>query len=152
MPAGVYKRTYTTLKQYIERRTVAHPNGCLVWAGSRTKLGYGTANWRNGSTAVRTTAHRAAYVAFVGPIPEGLEIDHKCKNTLCVNPAHLEAVTHYENVQRSAVAGKSACKYGHPFDDQNTVLKKNGTKRCKKCNARRQRELRQQHRNQRGPK
>jgi hypothetical protein len=142
MPAGIYERRYTSLREYLETRSSQQADGCVVWTGPKTWGGYGTAKWRNKTSRIATTAHRAAYMAFVGPIPDGQEIDHRCKNRLCINVAHLEAVSHYENVQRSSVAGKTHCKYWHTFDAHNTILKSNGTKRCRKCNARRQRELR----------
>jgi hypothetical protein len=142
MPAGIYARKYTTIEEYLTKRSKRHESGCIIWVGSKTWGGYGTAKWRDQNTIVATTAHRAAYQAFVGPIPDGLEIDHKCKNRLCINPDHLEAVTHYENVQRSSVAGRTHCKYGHLFDRMNTFIKSNGMKSCRACNARRQRELR----------
>jgi hypothetical protein len=66
--------------------------GCWLWNGKRNHLGYGIFSERR--------AHRVVYEHFVGPIGEGLELDHKCRVTSCVNPAHLEPVTHKENVRR----------------------------------------------------
>jgi hypothetical protein len=69
---------------------------CWLWRGAVGTRGYGV--WWHGRRLVRP--HVFAYVLFVGPIPEGLEIDHVCGNKLCVNPLHLEAVSHSENMLR----------------------------------------------------
>jgi hypothetical protein len=71
---------------------------CHLWtAGTIGRPGYGGFMMRSG---YKTTAHRAAYLIYVGPIADGLDVDHLCRVRLCVNPAHLEAVTHLENVRR----------------------------------------------------
>jgi hypothetical protein len=80
------------------------------------------------------SAHRWAYEAFVGPIPEGLEIDHLCRNRACVNPAHLDPVTHQENMSRGKAARMTHCHKGHPFDEANTRMEAYGSRRCKECN------------------
>jgi hypothetical protein len=79
------------------------PEGCWVWTGTNSghKKPYGNIRVHNSEgSPVRVKAHRWAYEQFVGPIPEGLTIDHLCRNTLCVNPEHLEPVTHAENCRR----------------------------------------------------
>jgi hypothetical protein len=88
---------------------------CWNWTAALSD-GYGLF-WWNGSTVA---AHRLAYVALVGPIPDGLELDHKCRNRACVNPAHLRIITHQGNVLAgknfSAVnAAKRRCGKGHEF-------------------------------------
>ena len=80
--------------------------------------------------------HRLSYESFVGPIPDGLVIDHLCRNTICINPKHLEAVTNKENILRgvswSAVnARKTHCKRGHPYILRNT--KKGFWRDCNVC-------------------
>lgn len=76
--------------------------GCWPWLGTKSRLGYGTAATK---VAGRTNqAHRVVYEALVGPIPTGLELDHLCRNTSCVNPSHLEPVTHAENMRRMGLA------------------------------------------------
>ena len=72
------------------------PNGCWVWLASLGSTGYGQFE----VDYKPLKAHRFAYILLVGPIPDGLELDHLCRNRPCVNPDHLEAVSHADNVQR----------------------------------------------------
>ncbi len=83
-------------------------------------------------------AHRWIYQYMVGEIPEGWTIDHLCRNTSCVNPDHLEAVTHKENVLRgfgptALNARKTHCKNGHLLDGDNLKVEDYGSRRCKLC-------------------
>lgn len=84
-------------------------------------------------------AHRYAYELLVGPIPEGLHIDHLCRVRLCVNPAHLEAVTCHENNRRSTSptavnAKKTHCPRGHEYTEENTYFAPpDGRRMCKPC-------------------
>jgi hypothetical protein len=65
-------------------------------------------------------------------IKPGLEIDHLCAVAACVNPAHLEEVTHSENLKRY-VASKTHCPHGHPYDAENTYYDANAWRRCREC-------------------
>lgn len=111
-------------------------NGCWIWNGS-TRRGYGQFSFEH---TINTAAHRFAYEQLVGPIPEGLTIDHLCKNRLCVNPTHLEVVTRGENTLRgdspfSINARKTHCPKGHPLTEDNlcrSVLKI-GKRSCRTC-------------------
>lgn len=114
---------------------------CWLWTGSLNNRGYGQVAGPDGRLLL---AHRAVYELFVGPIPEGLTIDHLCRVRACCNPAHLEPVTHAENVLRglspSAVhASATHCPQGHPYDDENTHLSREGWRSCKECNRSRAR-------------
>ncbi|WP_275463353.1 HNH endonuclease signature motif containing protein [Streptomyces noursei] len=110
------------------------PGSCHLWTGATNERGYG-AVWINGRTV---KAHRYAYEQANGPIPAGLEIDHRCRRRECVNPDHLDAVTHRVNILRSTnhVARRAAvthCPAGHPYDQANTIRAKNGTRKCRAC-------------------
>src|SRR5690349_20028702 len=75
------------------------PRGCIEWTGTRNTKGYGRIA-RGGVNGRFLMAHRVAYELARGPIPEGLQLDHLCRNRLCCNPDHLEPVTRQENVAR----------------------------------------------------
>ncbi len=78
--------------------------GCWNWQGSKDKLGYGKTRYEGR----RTQAHVMFYEQTYGPVPEGLELDHLCRNHSCVNPDHVEPVTHQENLRRGVAARKLA--------------------------------------------
>ena len=106
------------------------PEECWLWTGGHDSNGY--------SSFGDTRGHRFAYELVVGPIPEGMVIDHLCRNPGCVNPAHLEPVTNAENIRRSPILGKKMkerrthCAQGHPFDEENT--KQTAVQRiCRTC-------------------
>lgn len=113
-------------------RTAVLADGCWAWRGVRNSNGYGLFRIDGRSFPV----HRAAYELLVGPIPSGLEIDHLCFRRDCVNPAHLEPVTHAENTRRgrhNQNHGKPACHRGHPFDEANTYTDARGNRACRRC-------------------
>lgn len=127
-------------------------SGCWLWTACVDEHGYG----RIRMTALRpdippsTRAHRLAYLVLVGDVPDGMELDHRvCRTPCCVNPAHLEPVTHRVNILRgNGMAGRHArashCKLGHTFDDANTMWMRDGrtgrmTRRCRRCRADKQR-------------
>lgn len=113
-------------------------DGCWPWGGGKSGGGYGSfaVDSRDGERgATNVKAHRWSYEHFVGPVPDGLELDHLCRNRGCVNPAHLEPVTHLENVRRGSRCGTrlTHCKRGHEFTPENTYTRKDGARICRSC-------------------
>ena len=108
-------------------------DSCWLWTGAITG-GYGS--FWIGTGTVR--AHRFSYEHLVGPIPDGLVLDHLCRVTKCVNPAHLEPVTTAENVRRGDAPQylnhdpKVLCKRGHRLDET-AYIRRNGARVCHEC-------------------
>jgi hypothetical protein len=110
--------------------------GCWLWLGAVKRNGYGGLR----HDGVNLYAHRVSYECHRGPIPIGLELDHLCRVRHCINPDHLEPVTHSQNVRRgtagSAVAVlqrmKTHCPAGHPYDEANTYQYKQ-KRQCRAC-------------------
>jgi hypothetical protein len=129
------------------RRRVVEDGTCLVYPTSQNKAGYAAMN-TGGGRGQTVSVHRWAYEHFVGPIPEGLEIDHLCRNTACCLPSHMEPVTHAENMARRVAQThwsrrKTHCKWGHEFTSENTLLLPGNRRVCRECAARRTREYKQ---------
>lgn len=107
---------------------------CTVWIGSTNNRGYGIVS----VGGVLQLAHRVAWEAEHGPIPDGLVIDHKCRVRNCVNPDHLEPVTQAENNRRGKAARSlgvgDTCTKGHRMATQDDVYyRRNGTTECREC-------------------
>jgi hypothetical protein len=109
-----------TTEEKLQRNHVVDGD-CWRWTGAHTPQGYGQLNVEGKLVAV----HRLAYEAWVTQIPDGLEIDHLCRVRDCINPAHLEPVTHAENLRRATEA-RTACKNGHPFAGENVRITTRG--------------------------
>lgn len=115
-------------------QTVQVSTPCLVWTGGTTGTGeYGTFTHRVGDEVRTQLAHRWAYEHFIGPIPEGMTVDHLCMVTRCVNTEHMELVTLAENLRRRH-AKKTHCKRGHEWTEENTKPIKGG-RTCRLCIA-----------------
>lgn len=118
------------------RVTVAK-SGCWLWTGALASNGYGSV----GYAARIHSAHGLAYRLLVGDVPDGLQLDHLCRERRCCNPVHLEPVTPAENMRR-ARALITACPKGHVYDEANTRIR-NGQRSCKECDRERTRRWRQ---------
>jgi len=125
----------------ITRRLVRTGNGCWIWIG-RTERGYGRVNYRGS----RIRVHRLVYEHMVGPIPEGLTLDHLCRVRACANPEHLEPVDPVTNAGRgnsppALNSRKTHCVRGHPLTGEHLTNHPDGRRRCKTCtnNGRRDR-------------
>lgn len=131
--------TFEGLPERIRRR-IERTETCWLWRGQINPAGYGRI-WGIGR---RENAHRFVWMLMRGPIPAGLEIDHLCRVRNCVNPDHLEVVTHRENSLRSPIsasgmaARKTHCPQGHPYNEANTMIVV-GFRRCRICWRARQR-------------
>jgi hypothetical protein len=123
-------------------KKVRQDGECWTWTACLNKFGYG---WFNSCGEVTTQfAHRIAWIELRGPIPEGLELDHLCRNRACVNPDHLEPVPHGENVRRGDLSeaarkwngDKAECLRGHPLNDEaNAYVDARGRRNCRACAA-----------------
>jgi hypothetical protein len=108
-------------------------DSCWLWTGALHDLGYA----RFSVGGLRVYVHRYSYELANGQIPEGLTIDHLCRVRHCVNPDHLEAVTHRENLRRSPIqpttvnARKTRCPYGHLYSGRD----KRGWRECRTCRS-----------------
>lgn len=136
-------RKYPPLAERLWAGALADGTGCWVWRRGLNDSGYG---WIKSGGRTRR-AHRVAYELVKGPIPDGLEIDHLCRVRACINPDHLEAVTHRENQLRGKTVGaanarKTHCLRGHPYDATNTYRPPSGGRHCRGCLNRRARQKR----------
>ena len=120
------------LNELIEDRSIPEPNtGCWIWLRGVNSNGYGSISYKGKPYG----AHRASYMAYFGDDPEGLDIHHKCNNRLCVNPDHLDAVTHSENIcEQKPRKRKTVCKNGHSLTGDN-LYEWNGNRGCKTCRS-----------------
>jgi hypothetical protein len=120
------------IRDRIMEKVEIDANGCWLWTGTIDTRGYGTISYIH---AGRRTwnVYRLAYELLRGPIPEGLELDHLCRNRACLNPEHLEPVTHEENMRRSAPAQRTHCKRGHEYTPENTEYGAKGWRNCRTC-------------------
>ena len=118
----------------IQRLIVIDSEGCWVWQGKQNSNGYGLHQRGPGHTA--RVIHRILWEHHTRQhVPEGMQLDHLCRNRLCCNPDHFEAVTPSENTRRQdhAERRKTACPKGHPYDEENTRITPSGKRVCRQC-------------------
>ncbi|MEV4521473.1 HNH endonuclease [Micromonospora tulbaghiae] len=134
-----------TFRVRLLEKTQLDRSGCWLWTAAKNAYGYGVI----GLTGQHRTvlAHRATYEMFVGPIPDGHDLDHLCRVRHCVSPAHLEPVTRRINLLRGAGetarnAAKTHCPKGHPYSGANLIVRKSGQRYCRTCHNSRKRAAR----------
>lgn len=111
-------------------------SNCWIWFAAKGR-GYGVISYHGKDRC----AHKIAYELTYGKVRRGLELDHLCKQSLCVNPEHLEPVTHSENCKRGRHAevcrARGAlithCPKGHSYSGENLYVKPNGRRECRQC-------------------
>jgi hypothetical protein len=139
---GTTKPRKPTLRERLLAGLVIDPSGCLLWTGRIDRNGYGRID-----APTPRLVHILMWEMFEGPVPDGLELDHVkargCVNRHCASIAHLEPVTHRENVLRGDTivarnAAKTECDNGHPFDLFNTYYDR-GRRGCLTCRRARDR-------------
>lgn len=151
------------LRERFPGKVEASDSGCLLWSGAKLRSGYGVIKV-GGRAGKNVTVHRIAYIAAKGEVPEGLVIDHLCRMRHCVNPDHLEAVTHRENCLRGTGSPaqnfkKKICKNGHELTEGNTYIQttyKFPRRSCRTCRRASQaayelRKRQSKYQDQRGP-
>ena len=130
----------TDIERFMSKMpALVNENECWIWGGAKTN-GYGrfTVDGR------LLMAYRWFYEYTIGPIPDGLVIDHLCNNPPCVNTRHLKPCTQRENVLRSEsltakLATRTHCPAGHSYDSENTYTSKTGARACRECSRTRTR-------------
>ena len=127
-------------EERIFSRVTRIANGCWEWQGMVSDRGY--ALMKIGGKEVKV--HQVAYRLFIGEIPAGLELHHRCENKRCVNPEHLDLLSRLEHLEMHPNnvtllnRAKTHCEHGHAFTPGNTILRRNGGRDCRECNRQRQ--------------
>jgi hypothetical protein len=128
--------TFPPVLDRLDAKTVVTAGGCWTYTGAITTSGYGQIWWQRKNNL----AHRVSYLLRVGPVPDGMQLDHLCRNKRCVNPAHLEPVTARENTARNPMnaatyqLSKTHCPRGHAYDEANTRRwPGTGYRKCRTC-------------------
>ena len=135
------------LEPRIKRVDAGHTSPCWLWQLATNAKGYARSRLpsRFNPAGRALFIHRVSYERAIGPIPDGLVIDHLCRNRSCLNPAHLEPVTPLENQRRgrrNQHSGITHCKWGHELTAENVYLCVAGKRQCVICTFKRTRESR----------
>ena len=138
----MFERLRLNAKDTLMSRVEIDPeSGCWIWVGYVGTNGYGTITFENRTRQ----AHRMSYETFVGPIPEGLDIDHSCHrpetcaggkscpHRRCINPDHLSPMTRENNARRGCKCAVTHCPKGHEYTLENTWFNTRGSRQCRIC-------------------
>lgn len=141
------RRSEDVFRRFASKTKFDPETKCWEWTGHKTKEGYGLFDRfdKHEEKWWAQSAHRFSYEIYRGDIPEGLQLDHLCKNTGCVNPSHLEPVTAYENTHRSdsltaKYALRDRCKHGHVYEEGSHKVHPRFGRVCLVCHRKRCRE------------
>ena len=132
---GADMADFSLRKRIMDRVQIDPASGCWIWTGSKYPSGRG----RITVAGRRWTIYRATYTEWIGPIPEGLVLDHfVCERGECCNPEHVRPATQRENVLRgdtisSRAAAARACPAGHEYSGTNLYIRPNGKRHCRAC-------------------
>ena len=129
-PVTVPERVQLRAWKYVLK---GDPNACWPWQASLGSHGYGQIGWKGNDRMHGTTAHRAIWVSLNGQIPDGMTIDHKCRNRVCCNPSQLRLLSNYENAKDNGFAKRTHCPHGHPYSPENTRVNDRGHRFCREC-------------------
>lgn len=133
---NINRRSESTppIDRVMAKVVVKAPSGCWEFTGARQSRGHGLVRVgsRSDGSERLEKAHRVAYEALVGPVPDGLVLDHLCCNPPCVNPAHLEPVTLAENTRRG-MAQRESCRNGHLYSEVGWHEWQDGRRMCAVC-------------------
>lgn len=130
-------KVITLWQERVEPR-VNKTDDCWIWTGATNGVGYGKLGISENGVLSYPYTHIIAYEALIGSIPDGMEIDHLCRNPICCNPKHMETVTSLENSLRGEhpnfkTARTGICKRGHLIAGENIYLRRDGRARCRAC-------------------
>jgi hypothetical protein len=133
MPRAKGQIYRSALDRLFDRIAFEPNSGCWLWEGCLSAGTYGSMLF----DGRMQKTHRVAYQLFVGPVPEGMDLDHLCRTRICCNPDHLEPVTRAENLRRSPLMDRNSmrthCIRGHEFTPENTMTRPNGWRTCREC-------------------
>lgn len=116
------------------------PDDCWPWLASVNRSGRPQFGMKRDGRPTMVPGARVAYELTYGAIAEDCDVHHWCFNKICVNPAHLEAIS--PSLNKSLGDGRTACKHGHPFNEKNSYIRADGRRQCRRCADRIQRERR----------